>query len=924
MPYQYRMYKRRVFYACGFVIAISLSLVAWKIFSSYIDRENIAREQSRTFVHAIEAHVFHSLQLIDLSLLGFSNALGLLPPAEQVSVDAIKRLLSSNGSLARSDYWVLFIDANGRGVAASNDLSVAGTDYSDRDYFRVHKANGAAKAAYVGEPDFGRVSRKRVFFLSRRVEDAAGRFLGVIAAPIEASRIASMFRHARFRDDVVIKLVHENGKTIASAPSFEENFTKDARHASHRGPEKPTMSTIYSALVSHGAGKPASASRPIDGLPLIVTVEVFPEGNYQALITDIKAGGLIILVVIALAVTTAHFAITSVDAVTRSRAAILKAERDVEIRVTQRTANLHDANRRLQDEVEERKEAAERLTLFEKCLAQLSDMVMITESYPLTSGGPRIIFVNNAFERQTGYDSDDVLGRTPRILQGPRTDRAELSRIRDCVARHEALKAELINYRKDGSEYWVEMEIVPVRDKNGECTQFVSIQRDITDRKSALDLIWKQANIDSLTGLPNRQMFTAHFGHQIKSVARSGGRLALMFLDLDSFKEINDVYGHDTGDLLLQEAGNRLKACIRDCDFVGRIGGDEFTILLTDLASNSGIERVAQEILAVMSRPFQLHQHTVFISASIGVTLCPDDSSVPGDLFKNADQAMYVAKSRGRNQYVYFDQQMQEQAQTKMRTASDLRTALSRGEFELYYQPIVNLANGHVEKAEALIRWKHPEKGMISPATFIPLAEDTGTIVSIGDWVFGEAARTVAAWRSRYRPDFQVSINVSPVQFKNSGIPHKKWVATLESLGTTGDGIVVEITERLLLDVEDSVRRQLLMLREAGMKMSLDDFGTGYSSLSYLKKLNIDFIKIDQSFVSALAMDSEDMILCEAMIAMAHKLGLKVVAEGIETAAQCSLLRTIGCDFGQGYHFSKPVRASLFEELLQSHSALMA
>ncbi|NEX63750.1 bifunctional diguanylate cyclase/phosphodiesterase [Noviherbaspirillum galbum] len=921
MSTNHQAYKRRVYSACVLVVCAAVSICAWKVYSSCLERENLALEQSRSFVRAIEAHVSESLQLIDLSLIGFSNAIRLLPPGARLDPETISAILSSNGSRGRTDYWVLFLDAKGIGVAASNGLKVEGVDYSDRDYFRVHRAANAERKMYVGEPDLGRVSKKRIFFLSRRVESHDGKFLGVIAAPVEASLFANMFRNARFREDVSISLIHQGGKMIASAPLFEEYFANDVREHDANALADPQSSGTYRAYSNREKIERTVSYRMIDKLPLVVSVGVSPDGADKALLADLKVNSAAIFIVMLLTAGIGRFAISAADKVGRAREALLKVRQDIDHRVFRRTADLEEANLRLQGEVEERKEAGLRLALFEKCLSQLTDMVLITEAGPLMETGPRIIFVNDAFERQTGYVRQEMMGRTPRMLQGPRTSRAELDRVRAALERSEAVKTEVVNYRKDGSEYWVEMEIVAVKDAEGACSQFVSIQRDITERKLSEDLIWKQANIDALTGLPNRNMFIAHFGHEIKNAARNGTSLALMFLDLDSFKEVNDVYGHDVGDLLLQEAARRLKTCIRDCDFMGRIGGDEFTILLTGLSSYQGVERVAEEILGAMSRPFQLQEESIFVSASIGITLCPDDASAVSDLLKNADQAMYVAKSKGRNRFVYFDHQMQEEAQRRMRMAGDLRNALANGEFELHYQPIVNLKNGRIAKAEALIRWRHPQKGMISPATFIPLAEDTGTICGVGNWVFEEAVRTVVAWRSRYDPAFQISINASPVQFKNGGIPHARWLSLLDEMRVPGSSLVIEITERLLLDVEDSVKCQLYALRQAGMQMSLDDFGTGYSSLSYLTKLNIDYIKIDQSFVSSLTPDSDDMILCEAMIAMAHKLGLKVVAEGIETEAQCALLKGAGCDYGQGYLFSRPVDARTFEGLIVAHAA---
>ena len=388
-----------------------------------------------------------------------------------------------------------------------------------------------------------------------------------------------------------------------------------------------------------------------------------------------------------------------------------------------------------------------------------------------------------------------------------------------------------------------------------------------------------------------------------------------MLLDLDRFKEVNDTLGHDQGDALLKEAAQRLSSCVRETDTVARLGGDEFTVILGELDDPGSVERVAQDILHRLAEPFQLGEHVAYVSASIGVTLYPDDATEIETLLKDADQAMYAAKNQGRNRYSYFTHSMQQAIQTRMQIANDLRGALAGHQFWIAYQPIVELASGSIHKAEALLRWQHPTQGLISPATFISIAEDTGLIGDIGDWVFREAAQQAKRWRASLHPEFQISINKSPVQFRNESQSHQAWYDHLGQLGLPVQSMVVEITEGLLLDAGTLVTERLLEFRDAGIQVSIDDFGTGYSALSYLKKFDIDFLKIDQSFTRNLAPASDDLALCEAIIVMAHKLGIKVIAEGVETEQQKNLLAAAGCDYGQGYLFSEPVPAEEFEAL---------
>jgi len=477
-------------------------------------------------------------------------------------------------------------------------------------------------------------------------------------------------------------------------------------------------------------------------------------------------------------------------------------------------------------------------------------------------------------------------------------------------------RIEMVSLHRDGHEFPVELAITTI-EVEGQY-EFSAFIRDITKKKESEELIWKQANFDKVTGLPNRHMFHDRLEQEIKKAHRAGLQMALLFIDLDRFKEINDTLGHDMGDIMLVETAHRVSRCVRESDTVARLGGDEFTVILSEVNDTSNVERVAQCILKILAEPFQLGDEVAYISASIGITLCPDDANNVEDLLKNADQAMYVAKNQGRNQSSYFTVALQEVAQERRRLTHDLRGALAANQFMVYFQPIINLATGRIHKAEALIRWQHPERGLVDPAGFILLAEETGLINEIGDWVFKESARWAKRWSGQFAHDFQISVNVSPVQFLSEELSCNAWGAHLRSIGLTGRNIVIEITEGLLLKAATGVADKLLQFRDAGIQVAIDDFGTGYSSLAYLKKFDIDYLKIDKSFVDNLETDINDMALSEAIIVMAHKLGLKVIAEGVETEAQCKLLTHAGCDYAQGYLFSRPVPPEAFEALLKA------
>lgn len=467
---------------------------------------------------------------------------------------------------------------------------------------------------------------------------------------------------------------------------------------------------------------------------------------------------------------------------------------------------------------------------------------------------------------------------------------------------------------KDGSWRWVQSRGMAVsHDAQSKPLRVVGTYTDISERKRAEALIWQQANFDTLTGLPNRRMLRDRMEQEIRKGRRGGSHMALLFIDLDHFKEVNDTLGHDSGDQLLVLAAHRIRDCLRASDTVARMGGDEFTVLVPDLADGAQLERLLHNILRTLSTSFQLGDEQVFVSASIGITMYPQDASEVESLLKNADQALYAAKGAGRNRFSFFTPALQEAAQQRARLSHDLRNALAADQLRVYYQPIVELASGAMHKAEALLRWQHPTRGFVSPAEFIPIAESTGLIGDMGEWVFRQVAHQVRHLRATHDASFQISMNRSPVEFHSATTPGTTWTQRLQALGLPGSAIAVEITEGLLLEAGANVTEQLLEMRDCGVQISLDDFGTGYSSLSYLQRYDIDFIKIDQSFVRHLIPASTDLALCKAIIRMAHELGMKVVAEGVETAAQRDLLADAGCDYGQGYFFARPMPAEALE-----------
>ena len=529
-------------------------------------------------------------------------------------------------------------------------------------------------------------------------------------------------------------------------------------------------------------------------------------------------------------------------------------------------------------------------------------------------------------KRMMAWDPEN---ETPDVIKQAMRKRIhpdDLPRIRAALlayieGRESAYSCEFRVQRADGVWLWMlSRGIIVARDDSGMPLLMTGTTSDISAKKQADERIWHHANFDALTGLPNRRLFRDRLDQEVRKAARSGQQVALLFIDLDRFKQVNDLLGHDAGDMLLAQCANRLKGCVRESDTVARLGGDEFTVILTAPESAARVEHVCQKILHTLESPFPIGKEVAYMSGSIGVTLYPNDATTSEELIRKADQAMYAAKNAGKNQFSYFTYAMDEKAHLRLRLASELRSALPAGQLEVYYQPVLDLASGHLVKAEALLRWHHPRLGLVEPASFIPLAEETGQINQIGTWVFKQAASRSLQWRERLGTSFQIGVNKSPIQFLSHN-DDADWLQYLRQLGLPGSSISIEITEGMLLHASSSVTDKLLQYRDAGIQVAIDDFGTGYSSMTYLKKFDIDYLKIDQSFVSEIATDEDSRTIAESIIVMAHKLGLKVVAEGIETEAQLELLKQAGCDYGQGFLFSVPLPPQGFEQLLLADRA---
>ena len=551
--------------------------------------------------------------------------------------------------------------------------------------------------------------------------------------------------------------------------------------------------------------------------------------------------------------------------------------------------------------------------LLQAGMAKLNDIVVITEVDRLATPTHKIVYVNEAFEKHTGYSQRDVMGRSPGLLQGQGSQYAEINRIRLALEQSEPVHAELINYKKDGTLFWIELDIAPIKSAEGIATHWVSAARDITQRKIAEEEIEYLAFYDTLTQLPNRQMLMERLERALlqskvrikKTPANING--ALMFIDLDNFKVLNDTLGHATGDMLLRKVATRLGACVRLSDTVARLGGDEFVVMLESLpeevlAATEYSRHVAQRILLALSEPYDLAGHQHESTCSIGVTLFSKRKQNMGDLLKQADLAMYQAKASGRNSLCFFDPAMQAVVTANATLNSELRQSLRKQEFVLHYQPQVG-REGRMFGVEALIRWQHPERGLVYPNDFIAQAEDSGLILQIGKWALETACAQLALWaQCAQTRHLSIAVNVSVRQFR-----HPEFVdlvmMTIKESGINANRLKLELTESLLATGIDVTIAKMGMLKDAGVTLSIDDFGIGYSALSYLKHMPLDQLKIDRIFIKDILTDPNDAAIARTIVGLAQSLGLGVVAEGVETEAQRELLARFGCECYQGHLF---------------------
>ena len=853
------------------VPALYIAFAATSINQDYQFTLQKAELDARSVSAALSEHANRAVGEADrflLSALGEVERSNLEPvPANQPAFHAILQRYTAKLPQLTS---ISLIDAQGRTVANGLQGDGRGVDVSDRDYFAFHNGTGN-NGLYISAPFVSRMSGKWVFTISRRLANPDGSLRLILVAGMPIDYFDTFYRTLGTGSDTRLMLVRNDGmvlvqspvpvpqqsRSIAGAPLFAQYRLHQTGSFERPADTSDSLDRIvgYAGSPDHPFISVACLSRAEVLLPWRKRLE-------QSVWVGVLSIGLLLILI-----------------------AILRKQLNV---LLTGKADLEEKNETL----------AMAAQVFETSLHAIA----------MFSADGRFMRVNKAFCDITGYAAADVIGRSilefrPALIQAD-----DGAAIADALRANGFCQSEAHICTKDGTQLTVKHSVSTMRDAAGKVKAIVAIFQDVTEQKLSEQRLHQLAHFDVLTNLPNRRTFAERIQHEIDLAVRRNTMLAVVFIDIDHFKTINDSLGHATGDLVLQAVANRLRTCLRIGDTVARIGGDEFVILLEGNSKRETFERVAHKLAESLTEAVMIAGREMYVAASMGISVFPHDGTDSETLLRNADTAMYRAKTAGRNCWRFFDESMAAHASRRLELETALRRAAERSELVLYYQPQRSLHNDRIVAVEALLRWQRPERGMVSPMEFIPLAEESGLIVPIGEWVLFTACTQAAAWWHDYKVELRVAVNIAAKQ-----IHHKGFVEqvrdTLAITGLPAEFLELEITESSIIEnVEESVNK-LHQLKQLGVSVAIDDFGTGYSSLSYLKQLPVDRLKIDRSFVKDTPDDIDDCAIVRTVISMSHNLGLSVIAEGVETQRQLDFLRAQHCDEIQGYLLSVPLPA---------------
>jgi diguanylate cyclase (GGDEF)-like protein/PAS domain S-box-containing protein len=916
----------------GFAALLVITLFGLAFFVLAKSREarlGEAGRDARNLAQVVEQRAARLLGAVDLTLRGTGEMWREIPALRDPANAAMHALLARKVAGLPHARTLFVLDTRGM-LRQDSDLHPATPrDFSNREFFSWARSH--PDGLYIGKPAASGANPQWFLVASRRLNDAQGRFAGVVGVALEQEAFRLLLRDIDAGRDGAIRLLYRNGELIASEPpapswlgvstgssfTFKDLLTKPDGFGFRRVSAIDGIARIYSV-------------RQVLDTPLMAEVGLGEE-DVLAVWREEKTAAIAILSGLALVIAAATGLLMqglrrrsqpaaphqtgAPIAGTHARTEVVELERYDRRKAVRHPAVLlatgqHHGGALQQENVPDRQALVDMLQESEaryRALFQHS----IDAVFLMRPDGS-VLSANAQACRLLGYTQSElrVLGR-----QGL-TDPAD-PRVAALLEEHRRggnARGELRMRRKDGSWVPVEVSSTTFRDRSGApCASL--IVRDISDRKRAEEHIEYLAYYDELTGIPNRAHFQRAFEQAIAIHQRQGLKSALMVVDLDRFKNINDIIGHEAGDQLLKQVAARLRTCLRDEDVLARLGGDEFVILMQDASSMEAISAVANKILKATARPLVINEQEFLITASIGISTSPLDGSDLQTLLRNADVAMYRAKESGKNAFQYFSPEMDARGRERLTIESAMGRALERSEFMLHFQPKILVASRNVAGMEALVRWQNPEKGLMLPGEFIGIAEETGMIVPIGDWVLTEACRHGQALRCAGHPNLRVAVNLSVRQLYDESLALRVSGA-LERTGFPPENLELEITESMVMRDAEGAIKMLHALRETGVRVAIDDFGTGYSSLAYLKRFPLDCVKIDRSFIRDLPDDHDDASITRSIIAMAHNMKLEVVAEGVETMRQFEFLHTYGCDEIQGFLFSEPLRAEAFERFL--------
>ena len=960
-----RQYTLRAKLLTAFLFIVLLSLGSLSAIDNYLMSENLARSANKMLASAARQYAdrvdaFNNLSLRSVraeaalpAITDFLRRRGAAPYSKQTVLEILNALRSRHGSQV-SSYAVL--NANGINMVDTN-IGDIGKDESKEIYFTA----AVGRAGPYNSPVLFYQGYEPSLYFSSAIAGPSGETLGVLRVRYNAYVLNDLVDSSRGQAGrgAFALLVDENHFRLVDNRRNELGYTLSARISDeelrrlvdeHRiPPDSKRISIEQASFIEavdaagynnpdiqvrfHGLGEEIfnSAVARLNTIPwkLIFSQPksiLMEPVEQQTQIALLFAGGIAALVALIVMWAT-HVLLGPVRRLTGVVNRIsggnldVKADVDAMDEIGGLASAFNDMTRNitvlvgdLEKEVDSHRLTADSLRKLSQAIEQSPVSVMITDL------DGNIEYVNPEFSRVTGYSSEEVIGRNPRFLKSDHTPPSQFVNMWNCITTGQPWTGELYNRKKNGDLFWENVTISPIRSDDGRCTHYLAIKEDISMRKNYEERLMYQASYDRLTDLPNRTLAFDRLQQALANSIRERNRLAVVYLDFDHFKDINDTLGHTAGDSFLIKMAGRLKALVRDTDTVARLGGDEFMLILTgsgygtlddDFAVyEERIKEKAAEILHEVAQPCVIEDMEFSVTCSIGIAFFPEDGDDPHILLKSADTAMYRSKRKGRNTFEVFTPEMSDKVVKRVEIETRLRRALEDDRFYLLYQQLVDTRTLSVVGAEALIRWNDEELGNVSPDVFIPFAEETGIIVDIGRWVIDTACRDIQRMSQAKGQQPYVAINLSSRQFRGKGIG-KQIADALDKYSLKGGNLELEITERLLMKDVPDVISTLNEFKEMGVRLSIDDFGTGYSSLSYLKRFPFDVLKIDKAFVQDIVVDPDDAALCEAIIGMAHSLGLSVIGEGVETREQYEFLRMRGAEVLQGFYFNKPM---LFDE----------